>query len=110
MAPPRKGKAHVSASSSEKEEMQMETAKKRKMDFKVRVRHLLKGKYVNLKSFTLITFTFPELLKFQGMHEFITDNGKIYPDLVKSFLNHFTLNLNDGDKHMLFATVRLRQT
>jgi hypothetical protein len=83
MAPPRKGKAPVSVSSSEEEEMQMETTKKRRMDFKVRVRHLLKGKYVNLKSFTPLTFTFPELLKIQGMHEFITDNGKIYLDLVK---------------------------
>lgn len=106
MAPPRMGKAPVSASSSEEEEMKMETAKKRRMDFKVMVRHLLKGKYVNLKSFTPITFTFPELLRYQGLHEFITDNGKIYTDLVKSFLNHFTLNLNDDDQHMLSATMR----
>lgn len=104
MAPPRMGKAPVSSSSSEEEELKMETAKKRRMDFKVRVRHLLKGKYVNLKSFT--TFSFPELLKFQGLHEFITDNGKIYTDLVKSFLNHFTLNLNTDEQHMLYATVR----
>lgn len=61
---------------------------------------------MNLKSFTPITFTFPELLRYQGLYEFITDNGKIYTDLVKSFLNHFTLNLDDNDKHMLSATVR----
>lgn len=102
-----KGKGEVSehSSSSEDESIQMETTKKCRMDFKVRVRQFLPIKYVNLKAFPDSSFDFPALLKYQRIDKFVSDSGNCYNDLVKAFLHKFSVYLNADDEHVLEASV-----
>lgn len=101
-----KGKVPEHASASEDESIQMETTKKRQMDFKVRVRHFLPVKYVNLKAFPGSSFDFPNLLKYQRIDKFVSDSGNCYNDLVKAFLHKFSVHLNSDDEHVMETCVR----
>lgn len=101
-----KGKVPEHASSSEDESIQMETTKKRRMDFKVCVRQILPVKYVNLKAFPGSSFYFPTLLKYQRIDNFVSDSGNCYNDLVKAFLHKFSVYLNADDEHVLETSVR----
>lgn len=100
-----KGKA-VEHSSSDEESMQMETTKKRRMDFKVRARQLLPVKYVNFRAFPATSFDFPTLLRYQRIDKFVSDCGNYYNDLVKAFLHKFSVSMNMEEEHILKATVR----
>lgn len=88
------------------DDIQLETTKKRWMDFKVRIHSLLTVKFVKLSEFQAPTFDFPDLLKFQKIDKFVYDNGPVYPDLVKAFMHNLSINMNEHDKNILRTVVR----
>lgn len=108
MAPSRKGKETMvqETSGEHDEDIQLESTKKRRMDFKVRVRALLPVKFVKLCDFQAPTFDFVELLKYQRIDKFVSEIGVVYTDLVKSFMHNLSINLDKHDKHMLKSVVR----
>lgn len=108
MAPSKKGNETMVAETSGEHEdnIQLESTKKRRMDFKVRVRALLMVKFVKLYEFQTPTFDFPELLKFQRIDKFVSEYGDVYTDLVKAFMHNLSINMNEHDKHILRTVVR----
>lgn len=93
-------------SGEHEEDIRLESTKKRRMDFKVRVRALLPVKFVKLCDFQPPTFNFVEQLKYQRIDKFVSEIRVVYTDLVKSFMHNLSINLDKHDKHMLKTVVR----
>ncbi|XP_058782988.1 uncharacterized protein LOC131657627 [Vicia villosa] len=76
----------------------------------IRNRPLLISKYGNLESFPSHSFIFPEKLRYQGVYDFVSDYGKIYPDLVKEFYDNLTIvfgnDLSNLEEIKLTSSVR----
>lgn len=49
-------------------------------------------KYGNLTTFPSHNFDFHGTLNFQGVVDMISDNGFVYPDLVKDFFANFSVD------------------
>lgn len=65
--------------------------KSRSLTSNVRNRPLMPPKYGNLASFPSHSFDFHEILNVQGVEDLISDNGSVYPNLVKEFFDNFSI-------------------
>ncbi|KAI5429316.1 hypothetical protein KIW84_034075 [Lathyrus oleraceus] len=99
MAPTRreKGKAKVDECSIDKAPYPLnlvrlvDTPREKRLLLGFRVRHLTPQKYGNLSTFLSTSFDFPALFHFQGLSVLIADSGRIYPNLVKTFYEFFSI-------------------